>query len=255
MELNRKLLDRFSAVAEGVTVDQVTIGLGYTAVTTSDGGIGLAATGVALNGCCAGGLKIDDFENRPVTDLLQCIEKTEPMGRAMALAAINALNHHQSLRLPVDAGNTILLDRFHIRSGVRVAMVGYFPPLVRLLEAEAVSLTIIDDARGIGDKKAFCQQLRGWADVLLITATTIINNTTESILAHAGPELQTVLLGPSTPMVPEAFDHLPILMLAGTAIIDREQALKIIRHAGGTRALKPVSRKVYWLAGLDRDPG
>ena len=254
MGLNRKLFDCLSTVAQGATIDQVTIGLGYTAVTTSDGGIGLAATGVALNGCCAGSLKIDDYENRPVTDLLPCIERSDPMGRAMALAAINALNHRQSLRLPVDPGNTVLLDRFNIVSGARVAMVGYFPPLVRLLEDKMVSLTIVDDAKGIGDKYVFYQQLHGWADVLLITATTIINNTTESILAHAGPDLQTILLGPSTPMVPNAFDHLPIHMLAGTAITDREQALKIIRHGGGTQALKPVSRKIYWLASLDHDP-
>ena len=110
-----------------------------------------------------------------------------------------------------------------------------------------LDLSVIDDAKGLGDKKTFYGQLDGWADVLLITATSIINNSTETILSHAGPDLKIVLLGPSTPMIPEAFAHLPIHMLAGSAITEVQRALKIVRHSGGTRALKPVTRKIYWL--------
>jgi hypothetical protein len=36
-------------------------------------------------------------------------------------------------------------------------------------------------------------------------------------------------------------------MLAGTAIVDSQLALKVVRHGGGARALKPVSHKVYCL--------
>jgi hypothetical protein len=248
MELNRKLLECVSTAAKRVNIDQVTIGLGYTAVTISDGGIGIAATGVARGGCCAGNFNIVDFEGRPATDLLQLIMAPAPMARTMALALINALNHRQALAMPEDPGNALLLDHFGIRSGARVAMVGYFPPLVRLFEKESVPLSVIDDAKGLGDKKTFYDQLDGWADVLLITATSIINDSTETILSHAGPDLKTVLLGPSTPMIPKAFAHLPVDMLAGSAITEPQRALKIVRHSGGTRALKPVTRKVYWLA-------
>ena len=248
MELNRKLLECVSTAAKRVNIDQVTIGLGYTAVTISDGGIGIAATGVARGGCCAGDFNIVDFEGRPATDLLQLIMAPAPMARTMALALINALNHRQALAMPEDPGNALLLDHFGIRSGARVAMVGYFPPLVRLFEKESVPLSVIDDAKGLGDKKTFYDQLDGWADVLLITATSIINDSTETILSHAGPDLKTVLLGPSTPMIPKAFAGLPIDMLAGSAITDPRQTLKIVRHGGGTRALKPFTRRVYWLA-------
>ena len=251
MELDRKLIECVANAAEGITVDQVVIGLGYTAVTTSNGGMGLAATGAAMHGCC-GSLDVEDFESRPAGDLLAGIGSADPMNRTMALALINALNHEAALRLPQDPGNDVLLDRFDVLGGARVAMVGYFPPLVRLLESKGVPFSVIDDARGIGDKDHFYRQLRDWADVLLMTATSIINQTTESILAHAGPDMRTILLGPSTPMVAAAFTHLPIHMLAGTAITDRMQALKIVRHGGGARSLKPVSRKVYQETGIGR---
>jgi uncharacterized protein (DUF4213/DUF364 family) len=248
MELNHKLYECMSAAAKRVTIDQVTIGLGYTAVTTSDGGIGIAATCVALDSGCAGQFDVVDFEGRAGIDLLQLIVKPDPMGRTIALALVNALNHRHARALPEDRGNALLFNQFDIRSGVRVAMVGYFPPLVDRLEKQNVSLSVVDDARGMGDKKTFYKQLDGWADVLLITATSILNNSTETILSHAGPDLKIVLLGPSTPMIPEAFAHLPVHMLAGSAITDPQRALKIVRHSGGTRALKPVTRKVYWLA-------
>ncbi len=247
MELNGKLYECMSAAADRVKVDQVTIGLGYTSVTTSDGGIGIAATGVTLDGGSIGNRDVVDFEGSPATDLLRLIMDPHPIGRTMALALINALNHKQTMNLPDDPDNMVLLDHFDIISGARVAMVGYFPPLVRLLEEKKVPLSIIDNAKNLGDEKTFYRQLDGWADLLLITATSIINGTTESVLSHVGPDLKTVLLGPTTPILPDAFDHLPIHMLAGTAITDPARALKIIRHGGGARSLKPVSRKVYWL--------
>lgn len=126
-------------------------------------------------------------------------------------------------------------------------MVGYFPPLVRLLEEHQVPLSVIDNAKGVGDKKTFYSQLDGWADVLLMTATTIINSSTETLLSHVGSKVKTVLLGPTTPMIPGAFTHLPIHMLAGSVITDPGQALKIVRHGGGARSLKNVTRKVFCL--------
>jgi hypothetical protein len=255
MELNRKLLQCMTPAVEGVTVHQVTIGLNYTAVSTSRGDLGLAATGITQAACCHGSRDVPDYEGRPAKDLLARITASDPMARTMALALVNALNHRHVLQLPEDRGNQVLWDRFAILSGARVAMVGYFPPLVRLLDAQQVPLTVIDDARGIGDKKTFYRQLQDWADVLLITATSIINNSTEAVLSHAGPDLKTILLGPSTPMVPEAFDHLPIHMLAGTAIVDADRSLKAVRHGGGARTLKPHGRKVYQLTAIGRSIG
>lgn len=245
MELNRNLFESLSAAAGRVTIDQVSIGLGYTAVTTSDGGIGIAATNMPTDGKIGKPPELVDYEGRSAAELLSCILAPDPMGRAMALALINALNHTQARLLPEDPENTILFSRFGILAGARVAMVGYFPPLVRFFEKREIPISIIDNARGLGDKKTFYHQLENWADVLLLTATSIINNTIEQLLSHAAPRLKTVILGPSTPMLPSAFTHLPVHMLAGIAITNRSAALKIVRHGGGTREMKPFSRKVY----------
>jgi len=44
MQLTQKMYDHFDKKAREIEVESVSIGLGYTAVITSDGGIGIAHT-------------------------------------------------------------------------------------------------------------------------------------------------------------------------------------------------------------------
>lgn len=159
MLLNQKLFESVCNSADRVTVEQVMIGLGYTAVSLSDGGVGIAATGVGLDGSHSGNMDMVDYEGRPAVDLLEGILAPDPMLRTMALALINALSQRRAIKLPEDTRNRILFDRFGILNGVRVAMVGYFPPLVRFLEKKHIPLSVIDKTRGIGDKQTFYSQL------------------------------------------------------------------------------------------------
>ena len=163
----------------------------------------------------------------------------------MALALINALNHRVALELPEDADNSIMFEKLKIGKGRRVAMVGFFGPLVRNFDQKGVLLEILDISRGLGDKEAFYKKLRDWAQVLLLTSTSILNNSVEEILSNAGQNLKTAMLGPSTPMAADAFSHLPVAMLAGTAPIDQENTLKAVRHGMGTPVLHRYSRKVF----------
>lgn len=245
MNLNRLLFDCMSEAATDVAVAQVVIGSAFTAVRTANGRVGIAATGFAPDDPSAGCRDAENHAGRPAIELLAGILTAAPIARTIALALINALNQPSTLGLAEDPQNRILFDRFGILTGARVAMVGYFPPLVRFLEARKIPLIVIDDGRGIGDKANFYKHLQTWADVLLLTATSLLNGTTEDILARAGPRLKTVILGPSTPMLPQAFDGLPVHMLAGSAVTDGPTVLAIVRSGGGARDLKPVLRKVY----------
>jgi hypothetical protein len=91
----------------------------------------------------------------------------------------------------------------------------------------------------------FYKNLKNRADVLFLTSTSILNNSTEEILANVHGNVKTLMLGPSTPMVARAFDHLPVHMLAGTVPLDKERLLKAVRHGMGTPVLHKFSRKSY----------
>jgi uncharacterized protein (DUF4213/DUF364 family) len=245
MKLNTRLFDLFLAQAQNVSVEILSLGLGYTAVTTSDGGIGLSYTYFSDKKSCMVLNSRVDYEGRAAELLLEKIKSDTPIERSMALALINALNYRAALESPEDVDNTIMFEKFKIGRARRVAMVGYFGPLVRNFEQKGVSLEILDISRGFGNKEEFYKKLKNWAQVLLVTSTSILNNSTEEILANVGEKVKTVMLGPSTPMVADAFSHLPVDMLAGTVPIDKEKTLKAIRHGMGTPVLHRYSRKVF----------
>ena len=245
MILNDKLFNYFIDKAQKVRVDLLCLGLGYTAVVTADGGIGMAYTYFEDKKSCMALNEAIDYEGRPAAALLEKIKSNHPLERSMALALVNALNHENALKLPEDQDNAILFKAFSLEPNTNVAMVGYFGPLVKRLEKNKVPLEILDVSRGLGERKDFYQKLSSWADVLLLTSTSILNNTTEEVLSHLHEKTKSALLGPSTPMVAEAFEHLPVHMLAGTVPLDRDNIIKAVRHGMGTPVLHRFSRKSY----------
>ena len=245
MKLNQMLYDLFVQKAKEADIDLLSLGLGYTAVTLTNGGIGLSYTHFADKKSCMVLNKHIDYEGRPAAGLLEKIRSDNTVERSMALALINALNYDNILNLPEDHDNKIMFEKFRIGKGRKVAMVGYFGPLVRYFKEKGISLEILDESRDLGQKKGFYAKLKNWAQVLLLTSTSILNNSTEEILANVGEKVKTVMLGPSTPMVAKAFEHLPVTMLAGTVPLNKEQILKAIRHGMGTPVLHKYSRKAF----------
>ena len=247
MRLDDRLYALLAPHAARVTIEHVCVGRRYTAVTLSDGGIGLAYTWHNENERTLMPSVYREYKRQPATVLLEKIRGAALLDRSQALALINALNYRHTLKLPEDADNRCLYDFMNADAGPRIAMVGYFSPLVARLKERGAALEIIDMGRDVGDQERFYARLNTWADVLVITSTSIINNTTEAIIRKAHSRVRTVMLGPSTPMVGEAFRHLPVQMLAGTVPIDKAKVLQAVRQGMGTRIIHRFSRKAYWL--------
>ena len=245
MILNDKLFNLFRDKAQKVHVDLLCLGLGYTAAVTSDGGIGIAYTYFEDKKSCMLLNETIDYEGRPASELLEKIKSGATIERSMALALVNALNYQNALQSPEDENNEIMFEKFKITKGTKVAMVGYFGPLIKRFEQREAVLDILDQSRGLGRMEDFYKKLKNWADVLFLTSTSILNNSTEEILANVHAKVKTIMLGPSTPMVAEAFDHLPVHMLAGTVPLDRENVIKAVRHGMGTPVLHRFSRKSF----------
>jgi uncharacterized protein (DUF4213/DUF364 family) len=244
MHLNQKLYTIMAARAERTTITEICMGLGYTAVTTSDGGVGLAYTYFENKTGCTPAEAYVDHEGRPAVELLAMIRSDSPLERSKALALINALNFDQLQGLPNDRRNDTLFDLLGIESGSRVAMVGYFKPLMRLIESRGAKATVIDAFQGIGEPKAFFHKLSQWADSALITSTAILNNTMESILDRLPADARAAVLGPSTPLIPDLFADWPaVKALAGTVPVNIAAVLKAVRHGLGTPYLHRHSRK------------
>ena len=243
--LNRLLYDLFIEKAESVTIDCLSIGLGYTAVTTSDGSMGLSGTYFAGKKPASLNRGYVDPEGRRADGLLINILQEDMVKRSMAIALINALNYRNALSMPESPGNRFLLESLNPEGRKHVAMVGMFRPLIRIFEEQQMALEIFDETLNLGEKNTFYDKLSNWADILIMTSTCILNNTTEEILEHTGNHVRTMILGPGTPMMKAAFSHLPIHVLAGAVPVEKEKVQKAIRHGAGTPVIKQFCRQCF----------
>jgi uncharacterized protein (DUF4213/DUF364 family) len=276
----------FTEEASNKRIESVTAGLKYTAVTVEGGGMGVAytwtdtvagtpaadpagnengATDQARNtrpagtagACCPkAGTIYENFEGRPAQDLLERLTGEEPLHISMALALVNALNAEKAARFDEDRGkNPALFEALGAGRGSRVAMVGYFRPIEKLLTDMGADVYIHDRAHGIGSGEELSDRLTRWADSLILTSTTIIGGAFDEILGRCPENLPAALLGPSTPMVPELFSGGSIRYIGGTVPEDTEAALRVIRQGGGTRDFQKYGKKVYALPGVGEVTG
>ena len=231
--------------AKSIRIGDVRIGLGYTAILTESGSAGVAYTPrEELGRGCSMLPGRQPLAGRDAAELLAYLTSGSALERAVGLATANALLGTRELGT-VFRGD--VMDMLGLRSGDRVGMVGYFDPLFSRIESQAASLTIFERSRGW---TAGVQPAERAVDVLpsctvaLITSTTLITQSLEPLLEAAGGCRVVALLGPSTPLVPEAFTGTPVTWLSGIVITYPQEVLRVVSEGGGTREFSPYARKV-----------
>jgi len=233
------------AEARSTRIADVRIGLGYTAVLTESGSTGLAYTPrEELGRGCSVLSGSRPLVGRDAVELLAYLRSAGALERAVGLATANALIGTHEIKNTFEGD---VLDVLALKSGDRVGMVGYFGPLVPRVESQVASLTIFERSPGW---TAGVQPAERAVDLLpsctgaLITSTTLITESLDALLHAAAGCRVVALLGPSTPLLPEAFDGTPVTWLSGTMVTHPMEVLRVVSEGGGTREFSPFSRKV-----------
>jgi uncharacterized protein (DUF4213/DUF364 family) len=217
----------------------VTIGLFWTAVVVEVDGsprCGLAAT-----------MSNDEFEHArqpAVTDpghleqqsaleLANLVFSESHTEAAVGLAAINAMLP------PIQNAVDLAAEDYIAHQGIesRVALIGHFPFVARLRD-QVKELWVLELNPKDGDLPASAApEVIPQADILAITATTLINHTFESIFKFRKPGARVLLLGPSTPLSPILFDH-GIDVLSGTIVYEPDAVLPLVRQGATFRQIR-----------------
>lgn len=239
LTIQRKLVDHLSSRAEENTVSDVRIGLGYTAVALENGCAGVAWTPKSESHSCTHFASAGSLTGRPASVLLAMLcHQTSSLARAVGLATANALlsalPHPEALADEVIASLSLTPDD-------RVAMVGHFAPVVANIRKSGCRLDIIELKPGHGDTLSPEEGRAALAgcSVAIITATSLINGTLDNLLAGLESPRAAVILGPSTPLCPEAFQGSVITHLAGARVKNGEAVLRTVSEGGGTMLMKP----------------
>lgn len=186
---------------------------------------------------CAG-----DLIGRRTREVAEWIKSWNLYEAALGLAAINSeLNAptavEQHCDISIEDVFTYLYDDL---KGKNVAVVGHFCGLEKL--TTHCNLSILERKPEQGDfPDPACEYILDKQDVVIITATTLINKTLPRLL-ELSRKAQVVLAGPSTPLTPVLGSY-GVSLLGGLVVQDEPRVREVIRQ-GGRRAIFAAGTKM-----------
>lgn len=130
-----------------------------------------------------------------------------------------------------------------------IVMTGYFGPLIKKFRKKNIQLHIFDKQIEHSSIVSMEQQMEylSKADVLILSATTIFNNTFCEQIKNTSKNCDIFLLGPSAIMCRELLGYRNINTIFGTIFEKNDsRVLKQIKLGGGTKTFSPFARKVYF---------
>jgi uncharacterized protein (DUF4213/DUF364 family) len=199
-----------------------------------------------------------DVRANPLT-LLQGFASADLADRALALGVYNALSaalFRAAGFTPRERASGSGLGG--VPAGALVGMVGFFAPLVDRLTAQGCRVLILElspqripDADGVSR----CMQAGqlGRCDLVLCTASTLVNDSLEGLLAAIGPHPQVELVGPSGSGLPDPLFARGVSTVGGSLFDDPEQLLQRLRRGeswGGAARKYQLDAAGY--PGIDR---
>jgi hypothetical protein len=241
MNIAQNLIETARPLSTGCTITDVRLGLGYTIVEINNGSAGLAWTpDKKQSGSCTHLRKAGGLVGMEAGELLTWLDSENYLERAIGLATFNALNSKVERDLLPEESISLL----NLKNTDRVVMVGYFAPLIPKIKETGCELTIVELDGGKPGVIAVGPGMTALSacDVAIITSTSIINNTVDGLLAVLTGHRAAVMLGPSTPVCPEAFADTGITQLSGSYVVDVDRAKTIVSQGGGTMLLKKSLR-------------
>jgi len=231
-------------LSSGIHVSDVRIGLGYTAVQVESSDVGLAYTfRMEAGHTCTAVKMAGELAGKPVEQHLTLMKETDPISSAVGFATLNALVQR---RMPRSIGEDFF-GVISLQKREKVGMVGFFAPIISVVKSAGCDLLIFEKnlkrGKGLYSPKEIPGKLPV-CSVVIISATTLVNHTFEEIMIHTKGAREVVMLGPSTPMLPEVMGQYGVTLLAGMKIVKPEAVLRIVSEGGGTQRLRGAVKKM-----------
>ncbi len=237
MKIAEKLIEIAKPWAAGRIVKDLRFGLGYSCAELDNGHIGLACTLVNDRACsCTHLPAAGTIAGSAAETVLAWLGHDNDLARAAGLTVFNALNATNNRNFV--SGEAVSLLK--IQPEDHVVMVGYFAPVVPAIKATGCRFEVVELNPDKPDVISPEQGFRALeeCDVAIITSTSIINGTCDGLLQSLKRNRAALMLGPSTPMCPEAFAGTRITQLSGSYVADAERVKCIVSEGGGTMLLK-----------------
>ncbi len=255
-----------------VTIERAAVGLFFTGVKLATGHVGACATPIKAIPeavCCPSSAHAMPFpgklRGRRAAGFLDELGQQDGIRRAVGIATMNALaalcwdrRPHAGVEMKsgIDA-----FDAADIRPGQTVVVVGAFVPFLRELKRRGQPYLVLeqDPATLKADEMPFYRHAAQapavvpQADVLLITGTTLLNDTLDEILAAARPDACKVVVGPTVGLVPDPYLRRGCDVLGTIRVTRADEFLDVLAEGGsGYHFFGRSAEKVALCAHRDR---
>ncbi len=245
-----------------VEVEDIRMGIFYTAAKLSTGDAGVAFTPRDLEEpvCCprsaakmpaSGKLK-----GRKALDLMKLAGSDNALKRSVGVAVLNALSalkiKEEGIREARILKGADALDVIEIRKGDKIAMVGAFVPFIKKLKAITMDLCIIDkhpqalkeEERHMWRSPASIRDVMPEADVVIITGSSMIEGGLDELLSFCTKAREIILAGPTASAWPEPFFKRGVTVMAGIFVNDPDKLLQVVSEGGSGYFFTGPARKV-----------
>lgn len=181
MNIAESLIEFAEPLCEGRTISDVRLGLGYSCVELTDGSLGLTWTPGRTSGSCTHLKHAGNLLGLNAQETLSWLSSENMLERALGLATFNALNSRVKRNLLTEEAISLQ----NLQKDDHVVMIGFFAPLIPKIKETGCRLEIVELNTDNPGTITTNQGVTALAecDVAIITATSIINNTIDGLLA------------------------------------------------------------------------
>lgn len=247
-------------------VDDIRIGVFYTAAKLSTGHVGVAFTPRDLNDsvCCphsaAEAPAAGRLAGQAAWTLARYALAAVALRRAVGVAVLNALSALAMQRHGIQGGQMIVgldaLQAAEVGPSDRVAMVGGFVPFIKALKGHVAALSIIDKHKeALKPDELPCWRAPHQApdvlarsDVVIITGSALVEGGIDALLRAASNARRVILAGPTASPWPPPFFAYGIDVLGGLRVRDGEKILQLVSEGGSGYFFAQAAEKVCVIA-------
>lgn len=198
--------------------------------------------------------KLDEMDPN---DLVFLLQHPNPVYKYVGHAYINSLTNNPSLLKSVEEDPLDILLNSELN---KIVFVGYIAPTIRKFRDAGFEVyTIEANLDMISEDIRVKEEVYPWwsyeellvdADAVIITGSSIPNNTIGRILCSSANAKFKIVVGPSTTLIPEVFRRYKVTYLGGSIVIDNNMVFKYLSEGGGfhmlerSKAIQKVTIKI-----------
>ena len=245
-----RVTDILGGDLDRIAVERAVIGLFFTGVKLDAGAAGTCATprdAVPGDVCCPVTARAAGYRSlagKPAAELMRDALSENGLRRAVGIATLNALCDLCWQQRPAPGVELLPgADAFEataLGEGDRIVLVGAFIPFLKELKRRRLPFLVLErnPAALKSEEMPFYRpaeaaaEIVPQANVLLVTGSTLLNDTLEDLLALAGPATRITVVGPTVGLLPDALVARGADILGSVRITRPDDFLDLLAEGG-----------------------